>query len=87
MAQQHVRAILGASNILEDLPTVLRPLRPVLWWVMKAATISTLPRWLRRVAGVRQNRVTRWELYGGSRERRGRSAGRPDGGTAGVVGD
>ena len=58
VAQQHVQAILGALGILDDFPVVLRPLRPALWWFLRTATISTLPRWLRPVAGVHQSRVT-----------------------------
>jgi len=57
-AQATVAAILNGSIVSVAIPAVVRPVARAVTWLMKAATISTMPRWLRRVAGVRQGPLT-----------------------------
>lgn len=58
VAQDTVAAILDLStSLLHDVPSIPRPARLAMGWALKAATVSTLPRWMRRVAGVHQSRV------------------------------
>jgi uncharacterized protein (DUF2236 family) len=58
VAQETARMILDAGGTLVDKDgSALRPLAPVMRVLMRKATIATWPRWLRRVAGVRQGRV------------------------------
>ncbi len=57
-AQQLAAGILDAGGTLvEKGPWHLRLCAPLLRVAMRKGTIATLPRWLRRVAGVRQGRV------------------------------
>lgn len=59
VTQQHVEHILSAADTLVgDPPWFARPLGPIVRRVFRMATISTLPRWMRRMAGVRQSRLT-----------------------------
>lgn len=59
VAQQHVEHILnGADNLIGEPPWFARPLGPLVRTVFRKATISTLPHWMRRMAGVRQSRFT-----------------------------
>lgn len=46
-----------AGDLLPD-HLLLRPMRPVFRWVLRRATIATLPHWMRRMAGIHQSRVT-----------------------------
>lgn len=58
VAQTTANHLLNASeHLLTNAPLPLRVLRPVLRRVFRSGTIATLPRWLRRMAGVRQGRV------------------------------
>jgi uncharacterized protein (DUF2236 family) len=56
--QQHVEHLLdGAANLVPDSPW-LWPVRKSLQLVFRKATIATLPRWMRKMAGVTQSRAT-----------------------------
>ena len=46
-----------AGDLLPD-HLLLRPMRPVFRWVLRRATVATLPHWMRRMAGIHQSRVT-----------------------------
>jgi uncharacterized protein (DUF2236 family) len=49
--------LLNAEVVLPPQPTVLRPAAWGIARVLRAATIATMPRWQRRMAGLRQPRV------------------------------
>jgi uncharacterized protein (DUF2236 family) len=56
--QQHVEHLLGgASGVLLRSP-LLWPLRTAVDVLFRRATITTLPRWMRKMAGVKQSRLT-----------------------------
>lgn len=58
VAQDTVRAILDTpARLLENVPGLPRPARLLVGSLLRRATVATLPRWLRRVAGVRQGRL------------------------------
>ena len=48
----------SANTLFDDAPLGLRMLRRPISAVLRRATIATLPTWLRRMAGVRQGRIT-----------------------------
>jgi uncharacterized protein (DUF2236 family) len=49
--------LLTASVIFPELPRVLRPGARIVSRVLRTATIATMPRWQRSLAGLRQSRV------------------------------
>ena len=55
--QAMMEHLLNAEVMFPPLPAVLRPGAWVVNKVLRAATIATLPRWQRRLAGLRQPRV------------------------------
>lgn len=55
VTQAHVDHLLeGGGYLFGDVPWFARPVVPVVRTMARKATIATLPRWLRRMAGVRQ---------------------------------
>jgi uncharacterized protein (DUF2236 family) len=57
-AQATMAHLLDASVMLPPLPRAARPGAWVVARVLRAATIATMPRWLRRMGGLRQSRAT-----------------------------
>lgn len=56
--QEHVEHYFNvAGSFLPD-HALLRPLRPAAQWLLRRGTIATLPRWMRRMSGVKQSRFT-----------------------------
>lgn len=56
--QEVVEHLLNASaSLLDDLPLYQRIARPFVRTAFRKATIATLPRWLRRLGGIRQGRI------------------------------
>jgi uncharacterized protein (DUF2236 family) len=56
-AQLMMDHLLNAEVMLPPLPLVLRPGSWVVARFLRAATIATMPRWMRRMAGLRQPRI------------------------------
>ncbi|MEO7078054.1 MAG: oxygenase MpaB family protein, partial [Rhodococcus sp. (in: high G+C Gram-positive bacteria)] len=57
-AVEHAQLILnGANPALTELPGPLRVLSPLVQWVLRRATIATLPRWMRAAIGSRQGPI------------------------------
>ena len=57
-AQETMAHLLTADIMMPPSPAIFRPARWVANKVMRAATIATMPHWMRRMAGLRQSRVT-----------------------------
>lgn len=57
IAQKAMHHLLDASVMLPPLPLVLRPAGWVVSRVLRAATIATMPRWMREMGGLRQSRL------------------------------
>src|SRR6185436_4718346 len=57
-AQSMMDHLLNGTVMLPEVPLVLRPLTWAVNKVTRAATIATMPRWMRKMAGVRQSRLT-----------------------------
>ncbi|WP_320670606.1 oxygenase MpaB family protein [Patulibacter defluvii] len=56
-AQSMMDHLLNAEVMLPPLPRVLAPARWVVNRVLRAATIATMPRWMRKLGGLRQPRA------------------------------
>lgn len=56
-AQSMMDHLLNAEVMLPPVPSALRPLSWVVNKVMRVATIATMPRWMRKMAGLRQSRL------------------------------
>jgi hypothetical protein len=56
-AQSMMDHLLNAEVMLPPAPRVLRPVTWVVNKVLRAATIATMPQWMRRMGGLRQGRV------------------------------
>jgi uncharacterized protein (DUF2236 family) len=57
-AQLMMDHLLNVDHVLPPAPLPLRPLRWAVNRTHRAATIATMPRWMRRMAGLRQSRLT-----------------------------
>jgi uncharacterized protein (DUF2236 family) len=57
-AQRTFNAIINSANINHDFPRGMRPVLAVMTPFLRAAALATLPRWLRRVGGTEQSRMT-----------------------------
>ncbi|HSV40275.1 MAG TPA: oxygenase MpaB family protein, partial [Nocardioidaceae bacterium] len=56
-AQKMMAHLLRAEIMMPPMPLVLRPGAWVVGQVLRAGTISTMPQWMRRMAGLRQWRI------------------------------
>jgi uncharacterized protein (DUF2236 family) len=56
-AQSMMDFLLNGEVMFPPLPAVTKPMMWVINKVMRIATIATLPRWMREMAGIRQSRV------------------------------
>ncbi|WP_186629816.1 oxygenase MpaB family protein [Rhodococcus sp. BP22] len=57
-AVEHAQLILnGANPVLTELPGPLSIMSPLVQWVLRRATIATLPRWMRAAIGSRQGPI------------------------------
>lgn len=57
-AQSMMDFLLDATRILPPGRPLLRPLERIAGRALRAATIATMPRWMRRMGGLRQSRLT-----------------------------
>jgi uncharacterized protein (DUF2236 family) len=57
VAQSMMDHLLNAEVMLPPVPTVFRPARFVVNKVTRAATVATMPQWMRKMAGLRQSRL------------------------------
>ncbi len=57
IAQKAMNHLLDASVMLPELPKVLAPVSWAVARVLRAATIATMPRWMREMGGLRQSRA------------------------------
>ncbi|MGH3738715.1 MAG: oxygenase MpaB family protein [Micromonosporaceae bacterium] len=57
IARDAMRHLLRADIMLPPVPWVLRPLARLFGLVLRAATVATMPRWMRELSGLRQPRV------------------------------
>lgn len=58
VAQSTMDHLLHAEVMLPPTPAVLRPITLVVTRILRAATIATMPRWMRTMSGLRQSRFT-----------------------------
>ncbi|HEU0317416.1 MAG TPA: oxygenase MpaB family protein, partial [Solirubrobacteraceae bacterium] len=56
-AQSMMDFLLDAKAMFPPVPLVLKPMMAVINKTMRIATIATMPRWMRKMAGVRQPRL------------------------------
>ncbi len=56
-AQSMMDFLLDAEAMFPPVPLVLKPMMSVINRTMRVATIATMPRWMRKMAGVRQPRL------------------------------
>jgi uncharacterized protein (DUF2236 family) len=56
-AQRMMDHLLNAKVVLPKAPLVLRPAVEVINWFLRAGTIATMPRWMRRMSGFDQPRI------------------------------
>jgi uncharacterized protein (DUF2236 family) len=57
LARKAMQHLLDATVMLPPVPRVLKPAAWVIGRVLRAATIATMPRWMRELGGLRQSRV------------------------------
>lgn len=57
IAQKAMHHLLDASVMLPPLPKVLAPASWVVGRTLRAATIATMPRWMREMGGIKQSRL------------------------------
>jgi uncharacterized protein (DUF2236 family) len=57
IAQKAMHHLLDASVMLPEMPKVLAPANFVVGRVLRAATIATMPRWMREMGGIKQSRA------------------------------
>jgi len=59
ITQETVDHLLDAADfLLEGLPAIPSSIRPIIKSAFRKATIATLPRWMRKLAGVHQSKLT-----------------------------
>ncbi|QWF83860.1 oxygenase MpaB family protein [Amycolatopsis sp. CA-230715] len=58
VARSTMDHLLHAEVMLPPMPAVLRPITLVVTRILRAATIATMPRWMRTMSGLRQSRFT-----------------------------
>jgi uncharacterized protein (DUF2236 family) len=58
VAQRAMDHLLNAKVMMPEVPLPLRPLNWVVNETLRRATIATMPHWMRKMAGIRQRRVT-----------------------------
>ncbi|MBO9520525.1 MAG: DUF2236 domain-containing protein [Nocardioidaceae bacterium] len=58
LARNAMNHLLDASVMLPSLPRVFRPVSWISARALRAATIATMPRWMRELSGLRQSRLT-----------------------------
>ncbi len=56
-AQSMMEHLLNADVMLPPVPRILKPATWVISRVLRAATIATMPRWMRKMGGLRQSRI------------------------------
>lgn len=61
--QSMMHHMLDAKVMFPPVPRVFKPLAWVVSRVLRTATIATMPRWQRRLAGLRQSRVADWAVF------------------------
>ncbi|OBB15737.1 hypothetical protein A5761_01055 [Mycolicibacterium setense] len=54
--------LLNAKVVLPPAPRIARPAVEVLNWFLRAGTIATMPRWMRRLSGFDQPRIVDWAV-------------------------
>lgn len=57
IAQRAMHHLMDVSQLVDEVPTVLRPARWVVGQVFRAGVIATLPHWMRELGDVRQPRI------------------------------
>jgi len=57
LAQKAMAHLLEGSAVFPPQPRVLQPLARLVSGILRAATIATMPRWMRAMAGIRQSRL------------------------------
>ena len=57
IARQAMRHLLRTELVLPPVPLWAKPVRAMVAGAQRAATIATLPRWMREMAGIRQSRL------------------------------
>lgn len=57
LARNAMRHLLNSDVMMPATPAIFRPARWVAATVMRAATVATLPRWMREMSGLRQPRI------------------------------
>ena len=57
-AQRAMDHLLNAEVMLPETPAVLRPVTWTINQILRKATIATMPRWMRRMGGLEQSRLT-----------------------------
>lgn len=57
VAKDTMNHLLRADVMLPPLPAALRPVTKLLAFALRKATLATMPRWMRSMAGLRQSRV------------------------------
>ncbi|MCZ4500846.1 MAG: hypothetical protein JWQ74_3401 [Marmoricola sp.] len=57
IAQKAMHHLLDASVMLPELPKVFAPVNWVVGRALRAATIATMPHWMREMGGIKQSRV------------------------------
>ena len=57
-AQRAMDHLLNAKVMMPDMPLPLRPVNWIVNEIHRRATIATMPHWMRKMAGLRQSRVT-----------------------------
>lgn len=57
IARKAMHHLLDASVMLPPMPKVFAPVNWVIGWTLRAATIATMPRWMREMGGIKQSRL------------------------------
>lgn len=57
IARQAMRHLLGAEVMLPEMPLLLRPATLVITALLRRGTLATMPRWMRKMAGLSTSRV------------------------------
>lgn len=57
-AQSMMEHLLNAEVMLPEMPAIFRPGQKIVAWFLRKATVATMPRWMRKMAGIRQSRLT-----------------------------
>ncbi len=60
IAKRAMHHLLNAKVMLPQVPLLLRPGMLAVNSVLRAATIATMPRWMREMGDLRQSRASTW---------------------------